>query len=406
VTMAYAALARRLTESGVIPDPWTDGRPRFRAHPLLLGAGEAEELAQAGEDVGRLWDEACRLCAADPALLDDFLGLSPVQKLMWSATAPAWHGIARADLFRLADGRLATTELNCDTPSGQPEAVVLGRIFAEAGLFDLNAQLEARLIALVDELAGRRPLAIGIVYPTELTEDLGMIALYRRWFEARGHRVVLGSPYNLAPLPRGRVALFGTACDVIVRHYKTDWWGERETVWSDAAPFPDAAPLDGPLDAILDAVVEGGCQVINPFGAVVPQNKRIMALMWEQTARFSAWGQAAIQRLVPETRRLETLDPATLDRQHWVLKSDYGCESDEVILGTRVTADVWAASLERAVPGRWVAQRRFDAVGDEPGGIINHGVYLVAGRVSGLYCRVEPIDASGVVQSVAAMVKT
>jgi hypothetical protein len=327
---------------------------------------------------------------------------------MWGATAPAWHGIARADLFRLTDGRLAVTELNCDTPSGQPEAVVLGQIFGGDGHFDPNAGLEKALMALVGELTGRREsLAVGLVYPTELTEDLGMISLYRRWLEVRGHRVVLGSPYNLAPLGKGRVGMFGTPIDLVLRHYKTDWWGERETVWLEEAPYPDDQPLDGPLDAILDAVVEGHCPVINPFGAVVPQNKRLMALMWEETERFSAWARDAIHRLVPETRRLEAMDRARLEaeREGWVLKSDYGCESDEVILGNSVTPEIWKASLERAVPGRWVAQRRFDAIGDEPGGIVNHGVYLVAGKVAGLYCRVEPKGPGAVVQSVAALVK-
>jgi hypothetical protein len=401
--MDYATLARRLAESGVVSDPWMDGKPRFRERPLVLSEDEAGELAQAAEDVARLWDEACRLCVADPALLD-FLGLSPVQKLMWGASAPAWHGIARADLFRLRDGRLAVTELNCDTPSGQPEAVVLGSIFGGAGHFDPNAGLEASLMALVVEVGGTRPLGVGLVYPTELTEDLGMISLYRRWLEARGHRVVLGSPYNLASVGGGRVAMFGTVCDVILRHYKTDWWGERETVWADQAPYPDEAPLDRPLDTILDAVVERGCQVINPFGAVVAQNKRLMALMWEETARFSPWARDAIARLVPETRRLETV--SGLAREDWVLKSDYGCESDEVVIGTRVSPEIWAQSLERAIPGHWVAQRRFEAVGDEPGGIVNHGVYVVAGRVAGLYCRVEPHDDRAVVQSVAALVKS
>ena len=77
----------------------------------------------------------------------------------------------------------------------------------------------------------RRPLTVGIVYPTELTDDLSVIELYARWFEARGARVVLGSPFNLRPDGQGGVAMFGVSCSVIWRHYKTDWWGERRTVW-------------------------------------------------------------------------------------------------------------------------------------------------------------------------------
>ena len=42
---------------------------------------------------------------------------------MWTASQPHWHGISRADVF-LTDGGLAFTEINCDTPTGEAEAVV------------------------------------------------------------------------------------------------------------------------------------------------------------------------------------------------------------------------------------------------------------------------------------------
>ena len=74
-----------------------------------------------------------------------------------------------------------------------------------------------------------------------------MILLYRRWLEARGCRVVTGSPFNLTRAPGGGVALFGVACDVLVRHYKTDWWSEREPARDDDEPFIDAEPLAAQL---------------------------------------------------------------------------------------------------------------------------------------------------------------
>ena len=40
---------------------------------------------------------------------------------------------------------------------------------------------------------------------------------------------------------------------------------------------------------------------MNPFGAVVPQNKRTMALMWEAIDRFSPESQEAIRRYLPYT---------------------------------------------------------------------------------------------------------
>ena len=95
--------------------------------------------------------------------------------------------------------------------------------------------------------ARRARSPVGILYPTELTEDLRWSRLYRRWFERRGWRVVLGSPFNLRRAGGGGVALFDVPCDVFVRHYKTDWWGERLPVWDDEEPFADPAPLAEPL---------------------------------------------------------------------------------------------------------------------------------------------------------------
>ena len=139
----------------------------------------------------------------DDELLDAFFGLSPVQKLMWNASRPLWHGIARADVFATAEGHVIT-ELNCDTPTGEAEAVVLGRLLREGrpDLADPNEALPGRFGAMVDVLAeqlvdGKAPRTVGIVYPTEFTEDLSVIRLYRRWLEESGFEVVLGSPYNL-----------------------------------------------------------------------------------------------------------------------------------------------------------------------------------------------------------------
>src|SRR5581483_4657211 len=112
---------------------------------------------------------------------------------------------------------------------------------------------------------------VGIVYPTEMTEDLSMIALYRRWLIDAGVEVVLGSPFNLSLDADLGVRLLGERCDAIVRHYKTDWWSEREPVWKDAEPFRDRAPLVESLAVLFHGIASGSCALINPFGAVVSQ---------------------------------------------------------------------------------------------------------------------------------------
>jgi hypothetical protein len=237
----------------------------------------------------------------------------------------------------------------------------------------------------------QRELTIGIVYPTEMTEDLSVISLYARWFEERGARVVLGSPFNLRADGRGGVSLFGVSCAVVWRHYKTDWWGERRPIWRSEPPFADAEPLMDHLRLLAGASARGQCAVINPFGAVLTQNKRMMALLWEEIDRLSAGAQRAVRRYVPYTARLEALPAARLLRERplWVLKSDYGCEGEEVVIGAETPPGVWSDVLADALPERWIAQRRFDPLRDRKQRSVNYGVYLVAGRAAGLFSRLQ-----------------
>jgi glutathionylspermidine synthase len=235
------------------------------------------------------------------------------------------------------------------------------------------------------------PLTIGIDYPTEITEDLSVIELYARWFEARGARVVLGSPFNLRPDGRGGVAMFGQSCTVVWRHYKTDWWGERRTVWRSEDAYADAVPLSGPLEWLARAAARRRLAVVNPFGAVLTQNKRMMALLWEELPRLPHWARRLVRRYLPPTARLETLEPARLraERAQWVLKSDYGCEGEEVVIGAETSAAAWARALDDAIPRRWVAQRRFEPLRSAGGEVANYGVYVVGGRAAGLFTRLQ-----------------
>ena len=131
--------------------------------------------------------------------------------------------------------------------------------------------------------------------------------------------------------------------------------------------------------------------MVNPFGAVVPQNKRTMALFWEHLHDLPERAQAIVRAHVPPTFRLETMHREQLiaERDAWVLKSDYGAEGDEVILGHAVTDEVWRASIAHARRGRWIAQRYFDAVVDADGASTNYGVFVVAGQAAGLYARTQ-----------------
>jgi glutathionylspermidine synthase len=394
--MMYAEFATALMRTNILSDPWLDGQERFRLTGIVLTEPRAAALRAAAEGVGLVLEELAAVVWREPALLDGYFHLTPYQKLMWYASRGAWHGIARADLFELEDGGIACCEVNSDTPSGQAECVLLNRLLladhvsAQAGVVDPNALLKPRFMGMLRAAHGRPIRRAGILYPTEFTEDLSMIALYRHWLEEAGVPVVLGAPFNLG-MDHGLLTMMGEPIDLMIRHYKTDWWGERQPAWFDQEPFLDAEPLDEQLAWVLQAAEAGDVTLVNPFGAVITQNKLGLAYMHEHQDRFSPAARAIIDAHIPETRRLVTLTRERLvaEREEWVLKSDYGCEGAETIVGKFTSETEWRLALEMAIPQRWVAQRFFRVAPDAQGALPNIGVYLVGGGAAGFYTRLS-----------------
>ena len=320
--------------------------------------------------------------------------------------------LCRRSVFRCTDGRLQICELNCDTPSGLAEATVLGPAAGVPAARDPNAGLAGRFGALLRPLPARScgPEPAGSPSGSSTppsARDLGLIRLYERWARARGFEVVLGSPFNLQPTAEGGVALFGKPCDLVLRHYKTDWWGERLPIWDDEDDYPDPDPLAGPLRILLRAALAGRCAIVNPLGAVLPQNKRAMAFLWEERDRFSPSSQRTIDAFIPRSLRLESCNRQQLvaERARWVLKSDYGCEGDEVLVGALCDDAEWTAALERALPGRWMVQQHFDSRRDALGREANHGVYVIAGEPAGIYTRLSSGPTSVDALSVPTLVR-
>ena len=174
----------------------------------------------------------------------------------------------------------------------------------------------------------------------------------------------------------------------MIRHYKSDWFTERQSVWTDET-LADSAPLTEPLQALLQAQTQGRCVVVNPFGAIAAQNKRLMAFCWERIHRFSVVGQQAIQRLIPYTSRLESMHELQLraDKDRWVINSNYGAEGDEVVIGRFTDESTWEQTIQKARPGCFIVQRYFQPKVDPQGVIQNHGVFVVGGEACGIYTR-------------------
>jgi glutathionylspermidine synthase len=392
----YASFARAVYETGALSDPWLDGTERFGMQGALLTADLAARLAEAAEAVTYLHQELVEILLENPQLTHDFFHLTPYQQAMWEASGGLWHGMARADLFVCDDGAIRCCELNSDTPSGQPEAVLLNRLLhANHGdVEDPNADFGARFVDMLRASRAKcsdQPLSsVGIVYPTELTEDLGMIAVFTRWMETAGIKVVSGSPFNLRR-GAGGVEIFGAPVDLVVRHYKTDWWGERQPVWADAEGFLDPDPLTGPLRIALEADLRGEVTIVNPFGSVVTQNKLALAFFWEEMNRFAEPSQKLIRKYLPETYRFSGMSPDQLraEREGWVLKSDYGCEGSETVCGPFVTQEIWEKTVDLALPERFVAQRFFTVRPDADGLLPNYGVFVLGGGAAGFFTRLS-----------------
>jgi len=398
----YGEFARTLYRTGILSDPWLGGRERFRLQGLVLEQFTAQRLKRIAERVAYLHHELAGIVWNRPELVDDFFHLTPYQKAMWLASGGRWHGIARIDLFICSDGNIRACEMNSDTPSGEAEAVVLNNLLHQfhPDTIDPNLGLEDRFWKMLVEShravqpgetppTTAPPSSIAIIYPTDLPEDLSMIALYRTWLERRGCRVVLGSPYNITVNDVGSIRVLGEPIDLIVRHYKTDWWGERETIWAGQPSYPDPEPLDAQLLPLLKAECEGKVTVVNPFGAVLTQNKMSLALMWEYRELFSSRSQQWISKYIPETRRVIGCDMDMLDRTQWVLKSTYGCEGDSVICGPFVKPREWRTALKMIEARHWVAQRFFEVSPTDDGLLPNYGVYVVGGRSAGFYARLS-----------------
>jgi glutathionylspermidine synthase len=394
--MTPEALTAAIVRTGLVHDPWVDGHPRFTPDPIVMEAVRLARLHEAAATALRLHEEAAAFLRADPSLLP-FLGLTPVQELMWKASGGRWHGYARADVFELEDGSLAVCEINSDTPTGQAEAIAANRVVGteHPDLVDPNTAIGPAMEGLfahaVRDLDPALPRRAGLVYPTEMAEDLGAVLLFQRWAEAIGFDVVLGSPFNLGVDADGQPTVCGEPVSLLLRHYKTDWWGERLPVWADAEPFESSAAMVRELHLLLTAEEQGRLVSINPFGAVVPQNKRLLAFMWERMDLFSPTSRADIQRVFPEAVRMEAMHPEQLlaERDLWVLKSDYGCEGDEVVIGRHCTEDEWRRSIELAVPGHWIAQRRFTPRIERAPLDANFGVYGIAGTPVGCFARLQ-----------------
>ncbi len=389
-----------------------DGAERFDAQAQILSKRSLNVLYDCAEEFVVVMDELCTILAQNPALLTDYFQLSDIEQIFWNLSALDWKGIARADVFFDVNQEARILELNSDTPSGLDEAVVLDAFLREEYQDPLvtNTALKQRWLDAV--LGTHTPgisadaessssdrdcilqqssssLRIALVYPTDLPEDMGLLFLYRDWLEDLGCTVVLCAPHNLQLNELNECVVFGERIDILYRHYKTDWWFERQPIWKNSAAYPSKGILASALYAIAQALAHGTVRVVNSFATLVTQNKKCLAFMHERKALFSERSQAFINSYVPQSSCIDTqlIDRLRIEKDQWVLKSDYGCEGSDVVVGAECSAEVWQRSLDLLVPQRWIAQRFVQCERDGDDMMCNYGVYLAKGLACGTFLR-------------------
>ena len=402
----YEVFAEQLVNTALVNDPWYEGVPIFRSAPMILNKETSDEINEAASRIGALYQELVGIVADDEALLDTYFHLPPHYKLMWLSSDALWHHFARMDMFRLNDGSLKICEINADTPSGQIEAIIPNQLmhdeykaYKDPNVGYKDMLWRAMLQAHKAHTGADKIESVGIIYPTDLPEDITLIRLYQIWFEEMGARVVLGAPQNISFGPGRTVRVLDEPVDVVFRHYKTDWWGERQRIYDDENELWDTEPLRRELATLLESERQKKVTVVNPFGSLIPQNKLSMAFFWDHMNRFSEPAQKTIRDLIPETRRLDDVGREKIrdEKDLWVLKSDFGCEGDEVTVGPNVTQEYWESCVMHAMPHIWIVQRHFDVrpvtLDDRSAKgkyLPNYGVYLIAGQPAGLMVRLAP----------------
>jgi glutathionylspermidine synthase len=342
-----------------------DGERRALETPLTIARRDWDEIAQLTDRFGALIERTIDLCLSDSALLD-WYGFSPRLRRM-VATDVRYRepvALARYDVFRTPDGwRLS--EFNTDVPGGVHEAHGLNELVVG----DPEAFTVVERLTDIVCRDSARP-TVGIIYASGYGDDLEQCQYLRQCWNRRGVPALLGNPENLV-FDGARLRLFGHPLDVVYRYFPAEWLEELDR-----------------LPALLNA--RRVCRILNGFGQLVAQSKKVMAFWYEHLDLFTPRERELIETHVPRTTlfRPERLEDVVRDRERLVVKRGFGRVGEQVLMGTAHSPEEWREALEWPIsePGEWIVQDRFEVV-PQQGLYPCFGAYAVGGRFAGLYTR-------------------
>ncbi len=371
----FADVHCRMILEGCKWDPQVGDGATLAPFPLLLPAAVARTLGQLAERLSAEALDAERTLLERPEFLKE-LGLPGAVRralVLPLEPTPAAARVIRYDFHPTTAG-WRISEANADVPGGYTESSLFPRLMARHCPGTRPAGDPAAVLADTIVAAMEQPGTVGLLAATGHMEDHQVIAFLEGILRTRGCSTLRAHPRQviwqdgvalLAGPTRGSRRL-----DSLVRFYQGEWLGtgSQRHGWSE--------------------FFRGGrTPVCNPGTALLIESKRF-PLVWDRLGlELPTW-----RRLLPPA-----CDPRRLRGRFgpgWVLKPAFCNTGDHVASADdpdrrRWSRAVWGARLR---PGRWVAQRRFEALATPtPRGPMYPclGVYTVDGRAAGLFGRMS-----------------
>ncbi len=308
----------------------------------------------------------------EPELLDRLGIPRALHPILANDTGPPFQ-CARYDLFPCEDGRLMVSEFNEDVPGGFNEAVGLPELLGDPGPGRRwEAGLRTALVSAFSDVDG-----VALLHATSFSEDLQHMLILERWFRAAGHRTVLASPAHLTSSRWRGARVLGTPVEGAFRFYPGEWMPRLPNfpVWERALPR---------------------FRMMNPLRHLIRQSKKVFELWWE-LSKDAPELRALLDAHAPRTWTFapEWHERLLAEPDRWVLKRVFGRMGDGVVMGSLVSAQVWADALNEARrnPRDWCVQTCFSVsrLAFAEGTMYpTLGAYVVQGQFAGYYSRVAP----------------
>jgi hypothetical protein len=258
------------------------------------------------------------------------------------------------------------SECNADVPGGYAEASDYPALMAEHYPATAPAGDPGGAWAhAIAHAAGGREVAL--LSAPGFMEDHQVVRYLAGRLQRLGVRAHCLQPHQIAW--RGDAARWlGRALGAVVRFYQAEW----------LARLPSGSEWWRYFGG-------GGTPVLNPGSSITIESKRF-PLTWDALSSHLRTWRCLLPLSVDPRRAPWRTDDG------WLLKTALCNTGDTVSARSWLSPQAWAKAARSArwFPGRWVAQRRFEAVPVETplgAALPCIGVYTIAGRAAGAYAR-------------------